>query len=337
MVDKTGGAMARKRMFDSEIIGQDSFIDLPMDAKALYFLLGMEADDEGFVNYRKILKLYGGTEDSIRILAMKDFIIPFKSGVIVITDWNINNYLDKNRVTKTIYQKEKKELIFNQITKKYEKSLNPLNSSVKHLLNNCLTSIEEYRVEENSIEEYRVDDEIVRPDNKTSSSSAPINNLPEQEYQTSELLIDDNLERPENKTTELSKSGNQERFENKTAELPSMTIFEYLETNFGRTISPREFEIINSYRDTFTLDIIKEAIDRACINNAKTIRYVMGILDSWKSKGFKKIEECRSEFCKIKKYQKTANIPEWFDKKVEKRDASVEEIREIEELLREYK
>ena len=112
--------MARKRMFDNEIICQDSFLELPMEAKALYFLLGMEADDEGFVSYKKVLRLYGGTEDSIKILAIKKFIIPFKSGVVVITDWKRNNYLDKRRTQETIYQEEKKLLIFNKKTERYE-------------------------------------------------------------------------------------------------------------------------------------------------------------------------------------------------------------------------
>ena len=172
--------MARKRMFDNEIISQDTFIDLPMEAKALYFLLGMEADDEGFVNYKKVLRLYGGTEDSIKILAMKQFIIPFHSGVIVITDWRRNNYLSKNRIKETIYQNEKNQLFFNERTEKYELMQNPCNTSVKQMLNKCLTRIDENRVEENSIEEISVDDEIERPDNKTPSASATINNLQEQ-------------------------------------------------------------------------------------------------------------------------------------------------------------
>ena len=79
-------------MFDLEIINQDSFLDLPMESKALYFLLGMEADDEGFINPKKVLRLYGGTEDSLKVLIAKNFIIPFSTGVIVITDWKRNNY-----------------------------------------------------------------------------------------------------------------------------------------------------------------------------------------------------------------------------------------------------
>lgn len=127
--------MARKRMFDSEIINQDSFLDLPMEAKAIYFLLGMEADDEGFVSYRKVLRLYGGTEDSVKILAAKNYIIPFKSGVIVITDWKRNNYLDKNRMKETIYQEEKAMLIFDEQKEQY--TLNSVVSSVKQRFNRC--------------------------------------------------------------------------------------------------------------------------------------------------------------------------------------------------------
>lgn len=146
--------MARKRMFDSEVINQDSFFDLPMEAKALYFLLGMEADDEGFVSPRKVLRLYGGTDDSIRLLAVKNFIIPFESGVIVITDWQNNNWLDKRRVKPTIYQDEKNQLLLNEGTGKYELA----NPSHINCLANAKQMLRENRIEENRIEENRVEE-----------------------------------------------------------------------------------------------------------------------------------------------------------------------------------
>lgn len=140
--------MARKRMFDLDVINQDSFYDLPMEAKAIYFLLGMEADDEGFINPKKILRLYGGNEDSVKILILKNYIIPFKSGVVVITDWKRNNYLQKDRIKPTIYNEEKELLIYNEISEKYE------------LFNKCLTNvnIEERRIEENRGEENRIEE-----------------------------------------------------------------------------------------------------------------------------------------------------------------------------------
>ena len=139
--------MAKKRMFDNEIISQDSFIDLPKEAIALYFLLGMEADDEGFVAPKKVMRIYAISDDTLKILVAKNYIIPFKSGVVVITDWKRNNYLDKNRITPTIYQEEKEQLIFDDKKSKY--LLNDCSSSVKQMLNNGLTSIEEKSIEEN--------------------------------------------------------------------------------------------------------------------------------------------------------------------------------------------
>lgn len=141
--------MARKRMFDNEIINQDSFIDLPKEAIALYFLLGMEADDEGFVAPKKVMRVYAISDDTLKILVAKNYIIPFKSGVVVITDWKRNNYLDKNRITPTIYQEEKEQLIFDNKKNKY--LLNACDSSVKQMLNDGLTSIEENSIEEKKI------------------------------------------------------------------------------------------------------------------------------------------------------------------------------------------
>lgn len=131
--------MAQKRMFDRAIIDTDKFMDLSMSSKALYFLLGMEADDEGFVSYKKVMRIHGGNEDDVKVLVAKKFLIHFESGVVVITDWNTNNYLDSNRIKETEYQKEKDMLSLTELGK-YE-------------LNNGLTSIEEYRGEERSIEE----------------------------------------------------------------------------------------------------------------------------------------------------------------------------------------
>jgi hypothetical protein len=102
--------MAQKRMFDRAIIDTDKFMDLPVSGKALYFLLGMEADDEGFVSPRKVLRVHGGTDDDVKVLIAKGFLIPFESGVVVITDWNKNNWLDSRRVRSTEYKREREML-----------------------------------------------------------------------------------------------------------------------------------------------------------------------------------------------------------------------------------
>lgn len=107
--------MAERRMFSKAIIDSDAFLDMPTSTRLLYFDLSMRADDDGFVNGpKKIIRMTGASDDDLRILIAKNFIIPFDSGVIVITHWKINNYIQKDRYKKTIYQNEKALLSENE-------------------------------------------------------------------------------------------------------------------------------------------------------------------------------------------------------------------------------
>ena len=99
-------------MFSKKIVDTDLFIEMPPTAKLLYFYLNMSADDDGFVGNPKTIKLVSGaTDDDLKILVAKQFIIPFESGVIVIKDWKIHNYIQKDRYSKTQYTDEKSQLV----------------------------------------------------------------------------------------------------------------------------------------------------------------------------------------------------------------------------------
>lgn len=100
--------MAERRMFAKTIIDSDAFLDMPLSAQALYFHLSMRADDDGFVNNpRKIQRMIGANDDDIKVLIAKQFVIPFDSGIVVITHWKIHNYIPKDRYRPTSYKEEK--------------------------------------------------------------------------------------------------------------------------------------------------------------------------------------------------------------------------------------
>lgn len=100
--------MAQRRMFSLKVIDTDKFLDMPSSAQALYFHLGMRADDDGFVSSpRRITTLVGSATDDLTLLVAKGFIIPFDSGIVVMTHWKQNNYIQTDRYNKTIYTKEK--------------------------------------------------------------------------------------------------------------------------------------------------------------------------------------------------------------------------------------
>ena len=99
--------MAERRMFAKTIIDSDAFLDMPPSTQALYFHLNMRADDDGFVNNpRKIQRVVGASEDDLKLLMLKRFVIGFESGVIVIKHWRMHNTLRKDRYCPTQYQEE---------------------------------------------------------------------------------------------------------------------------------------------------------------------------------------------------------------------------------------
>ena len=95
-------------MFSQQITDSDAFLDMPLSTQALYFHLGMSADDDGFLNNpKRIMRLIGANDDDLKLLIAKNFVIAFDSGIMVIKHWKINNYIPKDRYTPTVYSEEK--------------------------------------------------------------------------------------------------------------------------------------------------------------------------------------------------------------------------------------
>ena len=107
--------MAERRMFAKTIVTSDAFLDMPASTRCLYFLLGMVADDDGFVNNPKsIMRQAGSTTDDMNLLIAKRFILTFQSGVVVIKHWCIHNTIQKDRYKETKYLEEKSTLMLDE-------------------------------------------------------------------------------------------------------------------------------------------------------------------------------------------------------------------------------
>lgn len=100
-----------KRMFSLDVVDNYSFLKLPQRSQCLYFHLSMRADDDGIVgNPNRLLKYLEATNDDLEELIAAEFIIRLGENVIAIRDWNINNYIRKDRYSPTRYTKEKEQL-----------------------------------------------------------------------------------------------------------------------------------------------------------------------------------------------------------------------------------
>jgi len=98
--------MAQRRMFSKDITENDAFLDMPLSSQALYFHLGMAADDDGFVSPNRIVRMIGCQGDDLKLLIAKKFVLPFEDGVVVIKHWKINNYIQADRYKKTTHQEK---------------------------------------------------------------------------------------------------------------------------------------------------------------------------------------------------------------------------------------
>lgn len=100
--------MANRRMFSLDIVDSDAFLDLPLTSQALYFHLGMRADDDGFINNpMRILRTIGGNKSDFEMLIHKRFLLIFPNGVVVIKHWKMHNYIPRDRYKETVYLDEK--------------------------------------------------------------------------------------------------------------------------------------------------------------------------------------------------------------------------------------
>lgn len=141
-------------MFSKTIVDSDAFLDMPLSAQALYFHLSMRADDDGFLNNaKKIQKAINASEDDLKILLLKRFVIAFDDGIIVIKHWRMNNYLRNDRHKPTVYQEE---LAMLEIKENGAYSLKIDDKNMLGIPNdNQMTT--QYRLDKNSIEENSID------------------------------------------------------------------------------------------------------------------------------------------------------------------------------------
>ena len=92
----------------------------------------------------------------------------------------------------------------------------------------------------------------------------------------------------------------------------SSNLFNTFEEEFGRTLSPMEYSIINGWiSDNFSEELILEALKEATYNNVSNLRYIDRILYEWRKKGLKNKNAVERERTNYRK-KKISNL-EVFD------------------------
>lgn len=106
-------------------------------------------------------------------------------------------------------------------------------------------------------------------------------------------------------------------------------IYTYIEKNFGRTLSPIEYEQISKWKDN---ELTRYAIKQAVLNGKYNLKYINAILLNWEKNRITTVQEAQEETNNFKK--KKINTPDWLNKEIEENIATKEEQEEFERELK---
>ena len=97
--------MASRRMFSIRIVSSARFLKMPISSQALYFHLGLHADDDGVVEAYTVMNSVGCAEDDLKVLVSKGFVQILNEDLVsYITDWSENNLIRADRKIDSIYK-----------------------------------------------------------------------------------------------------------------------------------------------------------------------------------------------------------------------------------------
>lgn len=131
---------------------------------------------------------------------------------------------------------------------------------------------------------------LMKPNLDTSKSRSlnPQNkNKTKQKQNKNNDLID------KEKDKDKDKEENKEKEIDKELETEGRYIYTTVEKNFGRTLSPMEFEKINKWLEDYPEEVIEYAIRKSVLANKRNFSYVNGIIRSWKTNGYKTLQEIK--------------------------------------------
>ena len=146
--------MAKRRMFNIDVMSSDKFCGLSMRAQLLYLHLNLSADDDGIVgNPKGIMRgLYMHTR-YLDELVTNGYVLKMNSGVVVISHWHAHNQIRKDRYIETRYIDELGKLKLEHGIYSLENEKNETEGS--DFFGNHLATQDS--IEKNSIEKERIE------------------------------------------------------------------------------------------------------------------------------------------------------------------------------------
>ncbi|MDZ5576448.1 DnaD domain protein [Enterococcus cecorum] len=252
--------MAERRMINKRIIVSDTFLDMPLSAQALYFHLNAIADDDGFIeNPNSFKRMIGASNDDLKILIAKQYILPFESGVVVVKHWLIHNYIRRDRYNETMHVEEKKKLQINEDkTYSYYEGIPLVNQPTTNGIPMVDTGKD------------RTGKDRTGKDNNTKQDENILESSPQDEQATSSL--------------------------SSLFEFWECNGFGMIAPSTRENLAywVKDFQEIGATEQE-ALELIQEALNLAINANARRYNYVNGILKNWEAKRYTNVKQVNAD------------------------------------------
>ena len=103
-------------------------------------------------------------------------------------------------------------------------------------------------------------------------------------------------------------------YQDKDKSIKKSNIFEKFESEFGRTLTPMELEIINGWlKNNTSEEIILGALKEATYNGVNSLRYIDKIIFEWNKKGYKKMSDISNNQREVKNDKKELFDYDWLN------------------------
>ncbi|HFR5286817.1 DnaD domain protein [Streptococcus agalactiae] len=254
--------MGNRRMISKTVTQTQRFLQMPLEAQALYFHLIQNADDDGIVEAFPIVRMIGANEDNLKLLQVKNFVKPLNEEMVYfIIDFFEQNQIKSNQYKKSIYQSllsEEDKVNNLRILEEFKNG-----SKVEQVLNPNIS-------QDNQIKSKIIKSKIIK-DNQIK------NNISEDKIASNQKnnFDTDNLKSMTNILGDNFKTNCDDE----------TLITNFTEYYLGRVPDNYELNTLKKRLRNIDRQLFEVAYQQASINGADTLGYIVTTLDNWERLG----------------------------------------------------
>ncbi|HFE9483060.1 TPA: DnaD domain protein [Streptococcus agalactiae] len=254
--------MGNRRMISKTVTQTQRFLQMPLEAQALYFHLIQNADNDGIVEAFPIVRMIGANEDNLKLLQVKNFVKPLNEEMVYfIIDFFEQNQIKSNQYKKSIYQSllsEEDKVNNLRILEEFKNG-----SKVEQVLN------------PNISQDNQIKSKIIK--SKTIKDNQIKNNISEDKIASNQKnnFDTDNLKSMTNILGDNFKTNCDDE----------TLITNFTEYYLGRVPDNYELNTLKKRLRNIDRQLFEVAYQQASINGADTLGYIVTTLDNWERLG----------------------------------------------------